>query len=75
MTYSLQALESSHVSAKLHLWVDLIFGYKQSGEAAKQALNVYHPAVGGSPTQTNLSSQRTSLFPASGKVLLTEYEK
>ena len=40
-----QALESEHVTASLHLWVDLIFGYKQSGEASIKAVNTFHPAV------------------------------
>jgi hypothetical protein len=36
------ALESQHVTDHLHLWIDLIFGYKQRDEAAKQACNVFH---------------------------------
>ena len=35
-----RALESEHVSASLHLWVDLIFGHKQRGKAAEEAHNV-----------------------------------
>jgi hypothetical protein len=35
------ALESEYVSAHLHEWVDLIFGYKQRGKEAIQANNVF----------------------------------
>ncbi|XP_010523698.1 PREDICTED: BEACH domain-containing protein C2 isoform X2 [Tarenaya hassleriana] len=35
------ALESEHVSAHLHGWIDLIFGYKQRGKEAILANNVF----------------------------------
>uniref|UniRef100_A0A8C4R671 Uncharacterized protein n=1 Tax=Eptatretus burgeri TaxID=7764 RepID=A0A8C4R671_EPTBU len=36
------ALESEHVSAHLHEWIDLIFGYKQQGSEAIKAQNVFY---------------------------------
>ncbi|KAG8083111.1 hypothetical protein GUJ93_ZPchr0014g47635 [Zizania palustris] len=36
-----KALESEHVSAHLHEWIDLIFGFKQRGEQAVMANNVF----------------------------------
>ncbi|TTI76904.1 Lysosomal-trafficking regulator [Bagarius yarrelli] len=40
-----QALESEQVSQMLCQWIDLVFGLKQKGKAAIQAINVFHPAV------------------------------
>ncbi|KAJ2253121.1 hypothetical protein EV176_007482, partial [Coemansia sp. RSA 451] len=37
-----QALESEHVSANLHKWIDLIFGFKQRGAEAAKAHNVFY---------------------------------
>ncbi|XP_058238437.1 lysosomal-trafficking regulator isoform X2 [Hemibagrus wyckioides] len=40
-----QALESEQVSQMLCQWIDLVFGIKQKGKAAIQAINVFHPAT------------------------------
>ena len=37
-----EALESPFVSQHLHQWIDLIFGFKQKGEAAIEATNVFN---------------------------------
>lgn len=37
------ALESEWVSRQLPAWIDLIFGYKQKGEDAAKADNLFHP--------------------------------
>ncbi|KAK6632193.1 hypothetical protein RUM44_007224 [Polyplax serrata] len=37
-----QALESDYVSNNLHHWIDLIFGYKQRGDEAKKANNIFY---------------------------------
>ena len=39
----MQALESPYVTENLHNWIDLIFGYKQSGKEAVAAMNTFHP--------------------------------
>ncbi|KAK2875577.1 hypothetical protein FQN49_001601 [Arthroderma sp. PD_2] len=37
-----EALESPFVTRNLHQWIDLVFGAKQRGEAALEAVNVFH---------------------------------
>lgn len=40
-----KALESSYVSEKINNWIDLIWGYKQKGQAAIQAANTFNPLM------------------------------
>ena len=42
-------LESKKISENLNSWIDLIFGYKQKGEKAVKALNVFRNACYPSP--------------------------
>ncbi|CAF1456017.1 unnamed protein product [Rotaria magnacalcarata] len=49
------ALESEHVSQHLHEWIDLIFGYKQRGDEARCADNLFHYLTYGVPENHSLT--------------------
>ncbi|XP_059651515.1 BEACH domain-containing protein C2 [Cornus florida] len=74
------ALESEHVSAHLHEWIDLIFGYKQRGKEAILANNVffyitYEGAVDidkiSDPVQRRASQDQIAYFGQTPSQLLT----
>ena len=50
-----QVLESDYVTENLPKWIDLVFGCKQTGKAAIDAINVFHPAVSKNSTMPFLA--------------------
>ncbi|KAF4521974.1 hypothetical protein B566_EDAN012523, partial [Ephemera danica] len=74
-----QALESEHVSAHLHEWIDLIFGWRQRGPPAVEALNVFYYCSyeGATPSQLLREShpQRLSANEALYRQLRGELRK
>lgn len=54
-----QALESDYVSAHLPSWIDLVFGFKQSGQKAVESLNVFdHLSYAGAVDLDKVENQR-----------------
>ncbi|KAG1662394.1 Lysosomal-trafficking regulator [Nymphon striatum] len=61
-----QALESDFVTENISHWIDLIFGYKQSGRAAVETINVFHPV-----TCSKSETLRSEEDPISSKAIFT----
>jgi hypothetical protein len=43
--WSRHSTAPEYVSRHLHLWIDLIFGYRQTGKEAEESLNIFHPVT------------------------------
>ncbi|CAD2104134.1 beige/BEACH domain protein, putative [Plasmodium vinckei] len=43
LTIMKNAMESNYVNKNLHEWINLIFGYKQKGQIARDNINLFHP--------------------------------
>ncbi|GKT34705.1 hypothetical protein ADUPG1_008010, partial [Aduncisulcus paluster] len=61
-----QALESSFCSDELCSWIDLIFGFKQRGPAAHEAVNIFYPLTYASKRhiegETNVEEKRSKML-------------
>lgn len=53
-----QALEANITRRGLSQWIDLVFGFKQTGQAAVDAVNVFHPAVSNLNLRLNFHSTK-----------------
>ncbi|EJD76568.1 beige/BEACH domain-containing protein [Loa loa] len=68
-----QALESSVVSSTLNYWIDLIFGYKQTGKAAIDAINVFHPATYRMNTMNGINDESDDLSTSALRAMIQTY--
>uniref|UniRef100_A0A0R3RRK8 Putative neurobeachin homolog n=1 Tax=Elaeophora elaphi TaxID=1147741 RepID=A0A0R3RRK8_9BILA len=68
-----QALESSIVSSALNYWIDLIFGYKQTGKAAIDAINVFHPATYRTNTINGMNEEPDELSTSALRAMIQTY--
>jgi hypothetical protein len=62
------ALESAYVTERLPQWIDLVFGFRQFGISAVERLNTYHPMLGESWVDANMSPKRCHEAPAQPKL-------
>jgi WD40 repeat protein len=53
-----EALESEPVSAAIHKWIDLVFGYTQTGLHAEKADNAFHPLTYQGAAQSSLEATK-----------------
>jgi len=65
------ALESDYVNRHIQQWVDLIFGCKSRGDAAREASNLFHPAAYLGPT--DLAALKTEQERFQAELQATEF--